>query len=309
VFHYYGIIQEALRKFDSSGLDINMDGLNESIECEIERRTRKTAEAMPWRPNQEKWVQRRIWQEHYQEPVLDNRKSYVAEWKQASILDLGSGRGGLVVRLRQEGVPAMGIDYCFDYCVISKLRGTRYGIDTPVVNGQGEFLPFKNRSVDVVFCYHVIEHVFDPDALIRELRRIILPGGRVFISLPNRWTPYDTHYRLWGINYLPRSLANKIIHLFGRDKGNDVSAGYQKLEDMHYFSYYSFKKLCRNHDFAPYDIREDKLVNGKLDGLSSSTRLFISALRKCKLLMPIYRFWRCTLTEGWHFSLIAESTD
>jgi 2-polyprenyl-3-methyl-5-hydroxy-6-metoxy-1,4-benzoquinol methylase len=286
-----------------------MDDLKESIEREIEQRTRKTSEIMSWRPNYEKWVQRRIWQEHDQEPILDNLKNYVAEWKQASILDLGSGRGGLVVRLHQEGVRAMGIDYCFDYCVISKLRGTRYGIDTPVVNAQGEFLPLKNRSVQVVFCYHVIEHVFDPDALIRELRRVILPGGKVFISLPNRWTLYDTHFHLWGINYVPRPFAEKIINWVGRDKGNDVSAGYQKLEDMHYFSYSSFKKLCKNHEFILYDIREDKLMNGKLDGLPSSKRFFIYLLTKCKLLRPAYQLWRYTLMEGWHFLLIAKPAD
>ena len=102
---------------------------------------------MRWRPHYKEWVQGRIWQERYQEPAIKNLKHYVVNWNQKVILDLGCGMGGLVVRLQQEGLKAFGIDYCFDYCVIAKLRGMRYGIQTQVENAQGEFIPLKNQSV------------------------------------------------------------------------------------------------------------------------------------------------------------------
>lgn len=196
------------------------------IEAEIQTRIRAKTQHMMWRPNWEGWVQGRMWQERYQEPVVSNLKRYVPNWQKALVLDLGCGMGGTIVRLLQEGVRTIGLDICYDYCVITKLRGMRYGLDTSVVCGAGEAIPLKDASVDVILCYETIEQVFNPMALLREIRRIIRPNGLVFITAPNRWTLYDHHYHLWGISYLPRRGADWLIERLGRGKGNDVSAGY-----------------------------------------------------------------------------------
>jgi SAM-dependent methyltransferase len=47
-------------------------------------------------------------------------------------------------------------------------------------------LPFADGSFDVVFYHHVIEHVDDPAGSLRELARVLRPGGLIFIGTPNR---------------------------------------------------------------------------------------------------------------------------
>jgi len=46
-------------------------------------------------------------------------------------------------------------------------------------------LPFGSRSVDAVICDDVIEHLVDPDRLVHEVRRILRPGGHLFLTTPN----------------------------------------------------------------------------------------------------------------------------
>lgn len=273
----------------------------EQIEQELIKRIRSRTIGMRWRPDYEEWVQARIWQERYREPVLENLNYYVPNWKQLTILDLGCGMGGLVVRLQQEGCKVFGVDYCFDYCVITRLRGMRYGFQSQVVNGAAEWLPLKDQSVDIIFCYEVIEHIFDPLAMLREIHRVIRPNGLVFITVPNRWTLYDYHYHLWGINYLPRPWAEWVIKALGRDKGEDTSAGVQKLSDMHYFSHRAFTKLAHQVGFIVSDVREHKLMKGHIDKpLIQRLALF---LRKLRFLHLAYRIYRFTIMSEWHFIL------
>ncbi|MFF4788618.1 class I SAM-dependent methyltransferase [Streptomyces sp. NPDC001276] len=46
-------------------------------------------------------------------------------------------------------------------------------------------LPFPDQSIDCIICADIIEHLADPWQILRELRRIIQPGGTVVVSVPN----------------------------------------------------------------------------------------------------------------------------
>jgi SAM-dependent methyltransferase len=45
-------------------------------------------------------------------------------------------------------------------------------------------MPLADGSVDAVVCTGVLEHVDDPDRAVNELRRVLKPGGRIYVSLP-----------------------------------------------------------------------------------------------------------------------------
>jgi ubiquinone/menaquinone biosynthesis C-methylase UbiE len=50
----------------------------------------------------------------------------------------------------------------------------------------GETLPMADRSADVAVCLDVLDQIARPEVLVRELRRILLPGGTVIVSITNR---------------------------------------------------------------------------------------------------------------------------
>ena len=89
-------------------------------------------------------------------------------------LDVGSGSGMTTDLLEQRGWDAVGVDL------------TPAGHRSRVVRGDVRRLPVRSASVDLVCCLEVIEHVLEQEVLLRELRRVVRPGGWLVLSSPNR---------------------------------------------------------------------------------------------------------------------------
>jgi SAM-dependent methyltransferase len=72
----------------------------------------------------------------------------------------------------------------------------------------GQF-PFENDSFDSALCNQVLEHVFNPDEFLEEVRRVLKPGGRLLLTIPFVWDeheqPYDfARYSSFGLAVLLR---------------------------------------------------------------------------------------------------------
>jgi SAM-dependent methyltransferase len=80
-------------------------------------------------------------------------------------------------------------------------------------------LPFEDGAFDVVLSNHVIEHVGTPADQARhlaEVRRVLAPGGRCYLAVPNRWVVIEPHFRLPFLSWLPRGLRSPYVRLAGR---------------------------------------------------------------------------------------------
>lgn len=53
-----------------------------------------------------------------------------------------------------------------------------------VVNLETEKLPFKDNSIEEIYCAHVLEHLSNPIEVIDEFNRILIPGGKLVIRVP-----------------------------------------------------------------------------------------------------------------------------
>ncbi|MGH2870712.1 MAG: class I SAM-dependent methyltransferase, partial [Solirubrobacteraceae bacterium] len=62
-----------------------------------------------------------------------------------------------------------------------------------------EGIPYPDDSFDVVSAGEVIEHIYDPDRLLREARRILRPGGHVVLTTPNLQAWYNRALFVAGI--------------------------------------------------------------------------------------------------------------
>jgi len=65
------------------------------------------------------------------------------------------------------------------------------------LHGSLEAIPVDDASFDVVLCLQVLEHVPDPGAAVRELRRVVRPGGRVLLSTHGVYPFHPNPDDLW----------------------------------------------------------------------------------------------------------------
>ncbi len=80
----------------------------------------------------------------------------------------------------------------------------------------GDELPFGAQSFDIVISNHVIEHVQNADVHLAEIARILKPDGLVYLATPNRLWPWEVHYRLPVLHYLPQPLFMRVLKLLKR---------------------------------------------------------------------------------------------
>ena len=105
------------------------------------------------------------------------------------LLDIGCGTAWLSEDFRDY----VGVDTADD--VVAK--AAEQGIDVRLASQDGT-LPFDDATFEGVILKDVLEHLTDPVSMVREVRRVLRPGGRVFASSPDaqRWVWNDyTHVR------------------------------------------------------------------------------------------------------------------
>ena len=130
-----------------------------------------------------------------------------------AILDLGCGTGaeiGQILTLRR-GVTVVGLDCSESMLRKARERLSQYikrGTVTLVAADAGERLPFPSKSFDAVFSAELMECLpaTKQVRLLREIRRVLKPGGRVLVA----HTDWDT--QVW--NGGDQALERKLVHAF-----------------------------------------------------------------------------------------------
>jgi len=126
----------------------------------------------------------RYWERH---PVLDTGPIQ-------KVLDVGCGSGDWAEYLSKLGYQVTGVDYSPDAIALCKKHsGTFWVMDATR-------LTFPKNSYDAVFSLEVAEHITQTDLIksLKECRRVLKPGGVLFLHTePNR-TFNDYFYRYWA---------------------------------------------------------------------------------------------------------------
>ncbi len=139
------------------------------------------------------------WAHTYDRTLLNHflfRPSYavlleeIARWhvkndRSFSVLDVGCGTGTLAGQLAATPWPvtAVGLDYAPSMCAQASRKAAGAGASDQArfVAGDSEHLPFADGSFDVITCSNSFHHYPDQQAVVKEMRRLLAPGGRLII--------------------------------------------------------------------------------------------------------------------------------
>lgn len=155
--------------------------------------------------------------------VVDYRLNKLAELVriEGHWLDCGCCDGEYTVGLHERGAEQVtGSDVDSLRIAVAEQRWS----DTPGVRfmvAMAESLPFPDRHFDGVLLNEVLEHVADQRAALRELLRVLVPGGMLALFSPNRWFPFEGHGMIIGsknfsgpvplLPWLPRRLSLRVM--------------------------------------------------------------------------------------------------
>lgn len=134
------------------------------------------------------------------------------------LLDLGCGRGGLIEQLNHPLPQTMGLDPD-----LASLRQHR--LDFSRVQGTSEALPYADGSFDVIIASWLLEHVPQPARDMREVARVLRPGGAFIFITPNARHPLALLNRLLGRG---EGIQNRLVQwLYGRAAGDTFPTYYE----------------------------------------------------------------------------------
>jgi 2-polyprenyl-3-methyl-5-hydroxy-6-metoxy-1,4-benzoquinol methylase len=122
------------------------------------------------------------------------------------VLDVGCGIGELTEMIAGRRYKTYALDLGFDSIRRASAKFRKININVPFVQGDVYRLPFQDSSFDAVVASEIIEHLDRPQDAIREIARVVRPGGCFVLSTPyrerlryticihcNRKTPVNAH--------------------------------------------------------------------------------------------------------------------
>lgn len=127
-------------------------------------------------------------------------------------LDVGCGPGMLQAAAVHNGQAIIGIDLSMVWLIVAQRLITEAGGQPILAAARAEQLPLDDASISAAIALDVIEHVAEPAIVLRELDRVIQPGGWLAMTTPNRFSlAAEPHVSVWGVGWLPRAWQSRYV--------------------------------------------------------------------------------------------------
>jgi len=114
------------------------------------------------------------------------------------VLDIGCGDGTYLLAAAEAGAEATGVDRSTEMLEAARRRAKERGARVALEAADAGSLPFADGTFDVVLAVTVLCFIEDAARVIREMRRVLRPGGRVVVGELGRWS-------LWALRRRVRS--------------------------------------------------------------------------------------------------------
>ena len=134
----------------------------------------------------------------------------------ARLLEVGCGMGTDLLQFSRGGARCVGIDLTPRSIEITQHRFKLYGADGSFMISDGEHLPFRDESFDVVYSNGVLHHTPDTAGAIREVHRVLRPDGVAKVMLYHRnslnyWVEIVLRRGVLGAEFLRGRTAEEIM--------------------------------------------------------------------------------------------------
>lgn len=193
--------------------------------------------------------------------IMEAIESFELEGKK--VLEIGFGIGTDHLLLARRGARLHGIDLTPRNLEITKARSRLNGMQTELITGDAENLPYQDKRFDFVYCFGVVHHSPDTQRIISEIYRILKHGGKCYVTAYHKnsvffwWTVFVVNYVLrkgWKKRTLQQQISliehpnkneNMVLRLFTKDEYHQMFQKFRQVRscvkhllpiDIEYFS-------------------------------------------------------------------------
>jgi SAM-dependent methyltransferase len=173
------------------------------------------------------------------------------------VLDIGCGRRPVLAHHVEPADEYCGCDIAFpeeDLACFERVD----------LNEESVADAFAGRQFDVIFCGEVIEHVFNPDALLEDVRMLMAPNGLLVLSTPN--LAYWVNRLLLLVGISPLFVENSARVKLGR-RFRFLGQGNETQGHIRLFTYRAVRDLLELQQFETFRIRPVPVWDFLLDRL------------------------------------------
>ncbi len=180
-------------------------------------------------------------------------EALATRWQKGSLLNIGCGHGADFLPFRQK-FGLYGVDFSAEMLRFAQKYSEKFNFAVNLALADARYLPFSNEAFDwaiSVATYHHIKDGKEREQAMKELNRVLRPGGEAFVTVWNRWQP-----RFWfkgSETTVPWKAKNETLyryyHLFSYRELESLAgmAGFHILRSFPESSYrFPIKSFARN---------------------------------------------------------------
>ena len=176
-----------------------------------------------------------LWEYRLGKGILESYADRLGSLRGKSVLDIGCGLGGKTVAYAEAGARVTGVDISEDNIARSVAFARSRGVEAVFTAGDAERLPFAEGTFDAIIANDSLEHFADPAGALRELARVLRPGGSIFLFFTPWGSPLGSHLydyirTPWCHLLFPEWLLRALLERELASRGEaDPAAGAERL--------------------------------------------------------------------------------
>ena len=171
--------------------------------------------------------------------------------KRQKVLVVGAGTGVEMIQFTKKGCLTYGVEPDKKALEILKLRSQLHQLDqNKIKQAVAEKIPYPDNFFDFVYCWQVLEHVWDVKKSLEEMIRVTKKNGWIFIGCPDYRQIAEPHYKVYLPLFLPKFINKLILKIRGRKT--------EFFDTLQFVNAKKIKKILKNNNvlsmqlFNPY---------------------------------------------------------
>jgi len=178
--------------------------------------------------------------------ILKMLKPIVNSFEGKRVLEVGCGLGVFCIHIAKEKGEAIGLDISKNAILKAKDLARKYGVEDKVqfVVSDARFLPFTDRSEDIIVSSETLEHISNHEQAFHELARITDNSGYICLTVPNLISSLFFEYVFFMVMGQPKYVKK-----------------FLNVEKEYAFHYFKVKRLVNSESLRIVDIRGTDYVH------------------------------------------------